>query len=89
MTNQSISELIIQARKEQGISLRDFSKALRVSHTQIQNYESGQQLPDSERVAGWVCSDTDWVRRLGAEIFIAEYGELVKAVLSPNSSKSL
>jgi transcriptional regulator with XRE-family HTH domain len=72
------------ARQQNGMSLREFGAVLGVTGQQVQNYETGKQLPERASVAEWINSDVAWVHRLGLEIFGAQFGDLIQAVLLPN-----
>ena len=79
-------DLIANARATQGASLRDFAEPLGVSYQQIKNYEAGQ-MPDRERIAAWICSETPWVHHLGLEIFGAQFANLIQSILVPEAAR--
>lgn len=64
----TVSEIITCAREEQGMSLRDFSAYLGVSHQSIALWENGTTTPDEKRLTAWMHSETYWVREMAIRI---------------------
>lgn len=79
-----IAAIFASARAAQNMNLRKFGEAIGVTYQQVQNYETGKQAPDRERVAAWIESDAPWVRQLGLNIFGAQYAKLIQDVLVPD-----
>ena len=84
MSNEQISKLFQQARADHNMSLRDFGKALGISHQQVKNIEDGKDDPTRENVYSWIESETVWINTLGLQIFNLNYGPVIQNILVPS-----
>ena len=44
ITNKALGSIISDVRQEQSITLKQFAKTLRITHRQLEKYESGEDL---------------------------------------------
>lgn len=64
----TISEIIKKARKQQGLSLRKFGKALGVSYQTVKNWEGGETIPDFYHIYYLRDVSGGWLREMATSI---------------------